>query len=351
MEHDNQVTNFHFELSADLLNKEELDLIARMRPGLAQFEIGVQSTNPRTLQAIHRTAPFEKIAENVRSIAAHHNVHLHLDLIAGLPYEDYQSFARSFDAVYALRPQEFQLGFLKVLRGSEMHRRAEEYGILYSPQPPYEVLQTRWLTCEELLRLKDVEEMLEVYYNSRQFDTTIELLLRGAASPFVLYEELADHYILREGGTAQRSYTRLQRAELLREFALTRGDRSVSDASLDLLDSMDSMNPIDPAAEKNGSDQWQQQVETSLLHDLYLRENLKTRPAWAMDLSIWKETITAFYKKEEKEHTYLPDYPPCTWKQLMGMTHLERTAAGHWVLYDYRRRDPLTYAARSVEIE
>lgn len=168
-DHDNGVTNFHCEISADLLNEEELELLGTLRPGLLQLEIGVQTVNRDALAAIHRTAPFEKIAEHVNRVQGSHNVHQHLDLIAGLPYEDFESFRHSFDTVYALYPQELQLGFLKVLKGSEMYLRAQEYGIVYRSTPPYEVLQTRWITCGELLRLKEIEEMLEVYYNSLQY--------------------------------------------------------------------------------------------------------------------------------------------------------------------------------------
>ena len=168
-EHDNGVTNFHFEIAADILTEEEIDLLSRMRPGLVQLEIGVQTVNEKTLGAINRSAKFEKIADRVKRISAAKNIHQHLDLIAGLPYEDYDSFKDSFDAVYALKPQELQLGFLKVLRGSQMHQEAEKYGILYRSQPPYEVLATKWISCDELLRLKEVEEMVEVYYNSQQF--------------------------------------------------------------------------------------------------------------------------------------------------------------------------------------
>lgn len=340
LEHDNGVTNFHFELSADLLTQEEMDLLARMRPGLVQLEIGVQTVNREALEAIHRTAPFEKIAENVRRIALAHNVHQHLDLIAGLPYEDYESFGRSFDAVYELYPQELQLGFLKVLRGSEMHRRADEYGIVYRSEPPYEVLETKWISCGELLRLKDIEEMLEVYYNSRQFDCTVKELEREYGRPFLLYEALADFYRRRGGGF--RSYTRMQRLELLREFAHETVERrttvrNTADLSEKNRDRMDTQEEF-------------ARYDRLLILDLYLRENAKSRPAWAGDQSPWKDKIVKFYKEEEQSRHYLPDYAGRTWKQLMKMTHLERVDEDRWLLFDYRKRDPLTYAASVQEI-
>ena len=141
-EHDNGITNFHFEVAADLLNEEEMELIKTMRPGLIQLEIGVQSTNLDTIREIHRTMKFEQVAEVVRRINSYGNVHQHLDLIAGLPYEDYESFGKSFDDVYALEPEQLQLGFLKVLKGSYMEEKRDDYGLVYKGMPPYEVLYT-----------------------------------------------------------------------------------------------------------------------------------------------------------------------------------------------------------------
>lgn len=168
-EHDNSITNFHFEIAADLLTEEEIGLIAAMRPGLIQLEIGVQSTNERTLQEIRRKTSFQEICKKVRAVAEGENVHQHLDLIAGLPYEDYKSFQKSFCDVYALRPQQLQLGFLKVLKGAYMEEMADAYGCVYKSKEPYEVLKTKWLTYGEISRLKGIEEMTEVYYNSGQF--------------------------------------------------------------------------------------------------------------------------------------------------------------------------------------
>lgn len=351
LEHDNGVTNFHFEISADILTEEEIELVSRLRPGLAQFEIGVQTVNQKTLEAIHRYAPFEKIVRNVRRIAEAHNIHQHLDLIAGLPYEDYESFGHSFDDVYNLYPQELQLGFLKVLRGSEMHRRAEEYGIIYRAEPPYEVLETRWISCEELLRLKEVEEMLEVYYNSRQFDCTVKELEKEYGRPFLLYEALADFYRKEDNGT--RSYTRMQRLELLREFAHATVKRR-------WYGEWCKAEGFEKAAGEDGT--WRQGIgqdgleqesaryDRLLILDLYLRENAKSRPVWAEDQTPWKDRLVRFYKEEEQSRHYLPDYAGRTWKQLMKMTHLERLEGDRWLLFDYAKRDPLTYAASVQEV-
>lgn len=303
LEHDNGVTNFHFEIAGDLLNEEELGLLAQMRPGLVQLEIGVQTTNVRALEAIHRKAEFSEIAERVRRIAKSRNVHQHLDLIAGLPYEDFESFQKSFDDVYRLHPQELQLGFLKVLRGSELHRRAQEYGIVSRGEPPYEVLQTRWITCGELLRLKEIEEMLEVWYNSGQFAYTIAALEPYFPRPFALYEALADYY--KETGQEGRAWSRMQRFEFLRAFV-----RSV-------------------VAERSSVAPVLHYFDELLTLDLYLRENAKSRPVWAGDQGAYREQAAAFYRQEEQTRAYLPEYREYTWKQLMRMTHLEYfTSAG-----------------------
>lgn len=328
-DHDNGVTNFHFEIAADILTDEELKLLAQFRPGLAQLEIGVQTVNEKALEAIHRTARFDQIADRVRRIAAGKNIHQHLDLIAGLPYEDYESFKHSFDTVYSLKPQELQLGFLKVLRGSEMYVRAKEYGIVYRSSQPYEVLSTEWISCDELMRLKEVEEMLEVYYNSQQFRFTMEALERYFARPFAMYEAMADYY--KEHCLTGRAYSRMQRFEILRAFI-----REVLEG--DAREAFDEL----------------------LTMDFYLRENGKTRPAWAEDLSPYKESISGFYRREAAAGALLPEHRGMTWKQTMRMTHMEHFSysltAEHglhsrWLLFDYSRRDPLTGDALVQEVE
>ena len=190
MDHDNGITNFHFEVSADLLNEEELELMSRMRPGLIQLEIGVQSTNLETIREIHRTMRFGEVARIVKRIHSFGNIHQHLDLIAGLPFEDYESFERSFNDVYALQPEQLQLGFLKVLKGSYMEEHKEEYELAAKSLPPYEVLHTKWLPYDDILRLKGIEEMVEMYYNSRQFCHSLPYIIRLYESPFAFFEPL-----------------------------------------------------------------------------------------------------------------------------------------------------------------
>ncbi|MGN0396148.1 MAG: DUF4080 domain-containing protein, partial [Coprococcus sp.] len=217
-EHDNGVTNFHFEVSADLLNEEELCILAGMRPGLVQLEIGVQSTNADTIHEIRRTMNLERLKEVVLRVKAGGNIHQHLDLIAGLPFEGYDSFCGSFDEIYRLKPEQLQLGFLKVLNGSHMYDMAEEYQLLYRNKPPYEVMQSKWLSYDELQRIKLVEAMLEIYYNSGQFLRTLTVLERRFYSPFMMYLQLAYYY--REHGLEEMNHTRLARAEILYDFAV-----------------------------------------------------------------------------------------------------------------------------------
>ena len=315
-EHDNGVTNFHFEISADILREEEIALLNRFRPGLAQLEIGVQSTNPETIRAIHRVMNVEKLENIVAAIHRGHNIHQHLDLIAGLPYEDYESFGRSFDRVYGMQPEQLQLGFLKVLKGSDMHDNAEKYGIRYLELPPYEVLYTNWLSYGEIRRLKRIEEMVELYYNSGQFTHTLPFLEKAFSGPFALYEALADYY--QEQGYFTNSPARAYRYQILLEFAALK----------------------DPD---------NREIYRELLtYDMYLRENLKSRPAFAAELTEEeKREIRQFYQTEEQERHYLPAYTQYDWKQLSRMTHLEpfRYPEPHYVLFDYQERNPLNYEA------
>ena len=327
IEHDNGITNFHFEVSADLLNEEELSLISQMRPGLIQLEIGVQSTNARTIREIRRTMKFEEVARIVRQINAYGNVHQHLDLIAGLPYEDYESFRRSFNDVYALTPEQLQLGFLKVLKGSYMEEQKEQYGLVYKSRPPYEVLYTKWLPYSDVLRLKRVEEMVEVYYNSRQFSYTLGALEKAFPDSFSMYEQLGAYYD--EEGQTFLSHARVTRYEILYAFA----------------------KRIDPEREEL--------YRELLIFDFYLRENAKSRPAFAGEETVKKEEQQQFYDEEAKAHKYLVGYEKWDKRQLRKMTHIERfgyrvtedAARGETVLlFDYQNRNPLNYEARVVEV-
>ena len=327
-EHDNGVTNFHFEISADILRPEEIALLNQMRPGLVQLEIGVQSTNPDTISAIDRVMNVERLEQIVASIRRGKNIHQHLDLIAGLPGEDYNSFRNSFDRVYGMKPDQLQLGFLKVLKGSPMEERAGDYELVYTSQPPYEVLKTKWLSYEEVLRLKQVEEMVELYYNSNQFRYTLAVLEKDFPEPFAMFEQMAAYY--REKGYFLNSPARAYRYQVLYDFAL-----SVSPGRKELYREL-------------------------LVFDLYLREKVKSRPEFAGETGEdEKEYQRAFYLQEEKEHRYLKGYEEYDHRQLAKMTHLEHFTYPVWdpeaagkgvrtsgsVLFDYRNRDALTYDA------
>jgi len=330
-ENDNGVTNFHFEISGDILREDEIALLNKLRPGLVQLEIGVQSTNPQTLKAIHRVMNVERLEQIVADIRTGQNVHLHLDLIAGLPFEDYDSFRHSFNRVYKMKPEQLQLGFLKVLKGSPMHQRAEECGICYLDLPPYEVLATNWLSYEEILRLKAIEEMVELYYNSNQFTHTLPLLETVFATPFDMYEKMVQFY--EEKGYLINSPARAYRYEILFEFAC-RWDSEKADMYRELL-----------------------------TYDMYLRENLKSRPAFLAEIvSADKEYIRKVYREEEQERRLLPSYEQYEWKQLSKMTHMEPFHYPVWdveaikkcdvlqqrvqyVLFDYAKRNPLNYEA------
>ena len=327
-EHDNGITNFHFEVAADLLTEDEIALIQTMRPGLIQLEIGVQSTNEKTLAEIHRKTDFEEITRKVKAVQKGENVHQHLDLIAGLPYENYESFGHSFNDVYALKPEQLQLGFLKVLKGSYMAEAAEGYGCVHKAKPPYEVLGTRWLSYEEILKLKGVEEMVEVYYNSGQFQKTIRAMEHLFETAFSMYEELADFY--EKNGYNEVSHTRIRRYEILQEFL----------------------------QEKEANLEYFKQL---MIFDLYARENMKTRPQWANDLSAYKVQILDFYKKEEENPELLTDYQGYQARQTIKMTHIEvftydvinenEEKGAYPVLFDYKKRSPLTNDAKAVFVQ
>ncbi len=315
-EHDNGVTNFHFEVSADLFNEEELKLLETMRPGLVQLEIGVQSTNPKTLEAIRRIMDFDKLSRSVRRIGKMKNIHQHLDLIAGLPYEDIVSFARSFDDVYRLKPHQLQLGFLKVLKGSWMKENEKAYGLIYKSDPPYEVLETRWISYGDILRLKGIEEMVEIYYNSRQFERTIEELENVCESPWALYERLWDYY--RKKQFQGQQHKRSARYEILLEF----------------------IGEILP--------EQKERFRELLIYDYYLRENAKSRPDFAGDETVTAREAKRFYAEEEEARRYLPAYSKYDRNQMRKMTHLEYFACmDQVVLFDYRERNPINQEART----
>ena len=303
LEHDNGVTNFHFEISADLLREEEMELMSQMRPGLIQLEIGVQSTNPETIRAIHRHMDLKKLEHCVNRVHSFRNIHQHLDLIAGLPYEDYDIFHKSFNDVYQMKPDQLQLGFLKVLKGSLMQKEAEGYGIVYKEKEPYEVLSTNWLTYGEVLKLKMVESMVEVYYNSGQFWHTLEYLVPLEKDAFTFYEKLGSFY--EKKGYSEISHSRMRRYEILLEYLQEETDV-----------------PTEVAAQK-------------MLYDLYLREKLKKRPAFAPDQKQYETAVWNYRKNNQVSKT----------------AHIEVFENGTVILFDYEKRDPLSKNAYTEVIQ
>ena len=328
-ENDNGITNFHFEISADILTGRELSVLEKMRPGLVQLEIGVQSTNAETIKEINRVMNVEKLRQVVAQIHSFKNIHQHLDLIAGLPYEDYFTFQKSFNEVYSMKPQQLQLGFLKVLKGARMWERAADYGIAYTEKPPYEVLFTKWITYDEILKLKQVEEMVEMYYNSNQFTYTLSMLEQEFTSSFALYEALADYY--EEKGYALQNPARSYRYQILLDFC------------------------IEKAPEK------EKMYRELLTFDIYLREKMKTRPAFAKSQDTIKEISREIYQKEEETREFLPSYAEYNSKQISKMTHLEEFLYLVWkqgeckkltkkqlIIFDYNERNPLNSECRII---
>jgi radical SAM superfamily enzyme YgiQ (UPF0313 family) len=329
-DHDNGITNFHFEISADLLNEEDYQLLRTLRKGLVQFEIGIQSTNPNTLHAIQRKSNLSQIKTSINKIKEGNNVHQHLDLIVGLPYEDYESSRQSFQDVYQLKPEQIQLGFLKVLRGSPIQKETKDHDLLHQPRPPYEVLSTKWLTYSDLTRLKTVEEMLDIYYNSGQFKMAISYLEHFYKNPIDLFHSLGEYYSSQY--KRKMSHSRMQRYEILLDFY------------------------IESIKEETGA------FTQLLLFDLYRREDLKKRPDFADEED--KKVKRDFYEKEENIINHLPNYINHEKKQVIRMTHLEKFSVDIfnmatkgeveyrevYVLFDYQERDPLTNDARMIRL-
>lgn len=331
-DHDNGVTNFHFEIAADLLTDEEINLMKDMRPGLIQLEIGVQSTNPETIHEIDRVMDFDRLSDIVNKINAHENVHQHLDLIAGLPFENYESFTKSFDDVYRLKPEQLQLGFLKVLKGSKMARKANDYGIEYTAKAPYEVLFTNWISYDDVLAIKNVEEVVELYYNSGQYKFTMQELLKEFDGPFAMYKALAGYYD--ENGLFSVKHSRITRYTILMDFIRT-------------VKNVDS-----------------KKYEQILLFDLYLRENLKTCPAFAEDMNGYKKSIRKLYTEYSPNKATHIQVFDCDVAQMCGAEveiidisavrdtdELLSQTDKVFMMFDYEKRNSLNYEAKAYMLK
>ena len=333
VEHDNGITNFHFEVSADIFDEEELELIGKMRPGLIQLEIGVQSTNPDTIREIHRHMDLVKLKRAVDRVYDYRNTHQHLDLIAGLPYENYESFMRSLDDVYRMRPDQLQMGFLKVLKGSYMEEQVAAYDLKYRGIPPYEVLSTKWLPYSDVIRLKGVEDMVEVYYNSGQFPATMKLLEKRFQRPSEIFVNLAEYY--EKNGLTGISHSRLARYEILYRFL----EEDMREEERDHVTAA----KVPETGQPSLAD-----FRDSLMYDLYVRENIKSRPSFASDQSPYKKEVREFFMAEEENPKWLTDYAGFDSRQMAKMAHLEHMEDGTFVLFDYKKRDPLSGNAGAV---
>ena len=317
-EHDNGVTNFHFEITADLIDQETIDFLKTVRKGLFQFEIGVQSTNPQTIRAINRNVDFAALSEIVQQIKDGGNIHQHLDLIAGLPYEDYDSFGCSFNDVYALHPEQLQLGFLKVLKGSMLHQKQKEFEIVYHDTAPYEVLTTHELPYADTLRLKYVEEMVETYYNSGRFLNTLAYLVPLYESPFAFFEALSQFWI----------------RENYHYLGVSR---------MGLFDVLWRFVEQNPKVDKR-------KLQWEMKFDIALHEKPKKLPAWltVTNEEQWHDKVFAFYGNPALWQKCLPHYKSN--KEAIRQTHLEvfGDEKQKAVLFDYGKRDLLGNAEYKI---
>lgn len=319
-ENDNGITNFHFEIAGDILSSYEIKLIKTMRAGQIQLEIGVQSTNGETLREINRPMDFEKLSETVNLIKQGNNVHIHLDLIAGLPFEGYKRFSDSFNDVFLLRPHQLQLGFLKVLKGSPMKENSLRYGLKFTSSPPYEVLETKWISYDEIIKLKGIEDMVEIYYNSGQFSNTIEVLLKFFETPFQLFESLASWH--EENNLEMINVSRKGRYENLIKFI----------SSQDI--------------KVHG------QIEDMIIIDYYMRENAKNRPDFFRKSEVERSFEKKFYGEEAKNHRYLKgkEFNTDDSRVLRKLTHMEKIGDKYY-LFNYEKRNPMDNNAEVMEVK
>lgn len=324
-ENDNGHTRFHFELSADLLTEEEIEYVSKFRKGLVQFEIGVQSFNTETLDSINRHTNMDILTSNIKKLHSANNMLIHLDLIAGLPYEDLASFAQSFDSVYALAPDELQLGFLKVLYGSEMSDKENEYGIIRNSCPPYEVLSTKWLSYDDVLVLKQVEAAVEIFYNSGQFVATMQYLLSYFQSPFEMYKSIGEFYS--ESFNVGVSHSRQKRYE----FLLSYYEKCI-----------DNKKPKESDEYSEIGSEFTKEV---LTYDIYLRENCNTRPQFAPRECDITRKIRNIYSQNKQIHAEVFHYNINCFL-LTGEIKKNK----YVYLFDYEQRDTISNNAMVKDI-
>ena len=337
IENDNNITNFHFEISADILDDEMLDVLKNARLGLFQFEIGVQSTNDATLDEIQRKTNLDKLFDKVKKIKALKNIHQHLDLIAGLPFEDYEIFKKSFNDVFNLYPEQFQLGFLKLLKGSGLKINANKYGIVYKEKAPYEVLYTSLIDYDKMNMLKNIEEMVEVYYNSGKAINTIKYGIKFFNTPFDFFENLAIYWL--ENNYNNISPSKIKLYEII--YTFLKNKNNVDDKVL---------NEI-------------------VKFDILLNDNIKSLPLWINTNynNDFKEKERKFYSNKENIEKYLSHLIKYDAKQISRMCYFEIfnidieeminsdfkniEKKETYVLFDYYTKNDLVYKVKYHYLE
>jgi len=337
MDNDNGITNFHMEISAEAMDEDMLSLLKNAREALFQFEVGVQSTNKDTLNAVKRKCNFNDLKTIVDKIHSFGNIHQHLDLIAGLPFENYASFRNSFNDVYSLNPQQLQLGFLKLLKGSGLRRDAEKYGIVYDSHAPYEVLFTKAMPYKDMLNLKAIEEFTETYYNSSKALNTIAYAVNIFGTPFDFYEKaglyMEDHGYTKNQSSKAQTYTNLY------EFFMS---ENIDNDKLDILKEL-------------------------LLFDMLLNDNLRSFPYWIEENDEeLKNKKREFFNNKELVEKYLPEHKDLSAARLgrqFGMakfsfdiSQIPFTADKDikkqktFILFDYSAKNSITGLAKAMKI-
>lgn len=314
--------NFHFEIAADLLDEDYSPVLSKVPPGLFQFEIGVQSTNRETLKLIDRVMDLNMVAANVAFLRRNNNIHLHLDLIAGLPGEDYKSFRRSFNEVYGMKPHQLQLGFLKVMKGSGVRQRADEFGLIYNSEPPYEILQSKDISYGQLLKLKTIEDLVEKYPNSQRFTNSLEFMIHHYLSPFDFYEDLAEYWEAR--GYHRQSHSIVRLFEILDEFFIYRGFQ--------------------------GNMKFRHLMKFDFL---LFEQNARLPKIFEENESpVVKERIWEFLKNPENISKYLEHLRDLPAKEIIKKVRFESFSGEKtlWYLFDYTQINPVNGGARFYRI-
>ncbi|WP_250278906.1 B12-binding domain-containing radical SAM protein [[Clostridium] colinum] len=337
IDNDNGVTNFHFEISADIIDDDMINTLKKARVGLFQFEIGVQSTNEVTLEAIKRKTNLQKLFDKVGKIKELKNIHQHLDLIAGLPFEDYEIFKTSFNNVFNIYPEQFQLGFLKLLKGSGLRINADKYGIVYKDKAPYEVLYTKFIDYEQMNIIRNIEEMVETYYNSGKAINTIKYGIKFFESPFDFFEKLASYW--KNNNYFNVSHSKMKLYEIMYNFL-----NNLNNINKDILNEI-------------------------IKFDIMLNDNLKSLPLWIKTEynSSFKEKERTFYNNKENIEKYVPHLQNYDSKQISRMCYFEKfnidienminsnfeqiNKGETYMLFDYYTKNDLIYKVKYYYLE